>query len=185
AVTVPVPGRYHYLVPDTLAARARVGARVLVRFGTRKITGVVVPTTMKPPVGVKLVPVSDVLDDQPSLSPELVDLCLWVADYYEAPPGEAIKAALPAGSGIGARTVSVLTEAGRASVAALPPKQQALLAKLATGPLPASGQSEATRRNLEALRERGLVEEVEQRDAARARLKRERVAVLVPDLDFD
>src|SRR5687768_2848262 len=39
AVTLPVPGRYHYLVPDTLAARAHVGARVLVRFGTRKVTG--------------------------------------------------------------------------------------------------------------------------------------------------
>jgi primosomal protein N' (replication factor Y) len=158
---------------------------VLVRFGTRKITGVVVPTTTTPPVGVKLVHVSDVLDDQPSLSPELVDLCLWVADYYEAPPGEAIKLALPAGSGIGARTVFALTEAGRNSNAALPPKQQALLAKLASAPLPSSGQSEATRRNLEALRERGLVEEIEQRDAARARLKRERVATLVAGTDFD
>ena len=185
AVTLPVPGRYHYLVPDTLAARARVGARVLVRFGTRKITGVVVPTSTAPPVGVKLVPVSDVLDSEPSLSPELVELCLWVADYYEAPPGEAIKCALPAGSGIGARTVFALTEAGRTSDAALPPKQQVLLARLATGPMPASGQSEATRRNLEALRERGLVEEIEQRDAARARLRRERVVTLVPGIDFD
>ena len=124
AVTLPVPGRYHYLVPDTLAARAQVGARVLVRFGGRKITGVVVPTTTRPPVGVKLVPVSDVLDgEHPALSQELVELCLWVADYYEAPPGEALKAALPAGSGVGARTVYALTEAGRESGAALPSKQ--------------------------------------------------------------
>src|SRR5690606_8920979 len=41
------------------------------------------------------------------------------------------------------------------------------------------------RRNLEALRERGLVEELEQRDAARARLRRERVATLVPGIDYD
>src|SRR5574338_756008 len=74
AVTLPVAGRYHYLVPDALAARARVGARVLVRFGGRKVTGVVVPSVTRPPVGVKLVPVSDVLDEQPSLSPELVEL---------------------------------------------------------------------------------------------------------------
>jgi primosomal protein N' (replication factor Y) len=184
AVTLPVPGRYHYIVPDTLAARARVGARVLVRFGGRKVTGVVVPVATRPPVGVKLVPVSDVLDERPALSPELVDLCLWVADYYEAPPGEAIKAALPAGSGIGARTVYALTAAGRESQAALPPKQQALLARLAAKPIPAVGLSDATRNTLEALRARGLVEEVEQRDVARARLRRERVATLVPDLDF-
>jgi primosomal protein N' (replication factor Y) (superfamily II helicase) len=185
AVTLPVSGRYHYLVPDMLAARARVGARVLVRFGPRKVTGVIVPAVTKPPVGVKLVYLSDVLDDQPSLSPELVDLCLWVAEYYEAPPGEVIKAALPAGSGIGARKVYTLTEAGRVASAALPPKQQALLARLATGPIPATGLSESMRRNLDALGKRGFVEEVEQRDAARARLKRERVATLVADLDFD
>ncbi len=35
AVTLPVPGRYHYSVPDRLAARARIGARVLVPFGSR------------------------------------------------------------------------------------------------------------------------------------------------------
>src|SRR5688500_6498646 len=184
AVTLPVPGRYHYLVPETLAARARIGARVLVRFGNRKVTGVVVPTTARPPAGVKLVPLSDVLDDQPSLSTELVDLCLWVADYYEAPPGEAIKAALPAGSGIGARRGYVVTDAGR-SAGALPPKQQELLARLGSAPIPATGLNEPTRRNLEALRERGLVEEIEQRDAARARLKRERIATLVAGLDFD
>ncbi|HEY5948361.1 MAG TPA: primosomal protein N' [Kofleriaceae bacterium] len=183
AVTLPVPGRYHYLVPGTLAERAKVGARVLVRFGPQKVTGVIVPVTTKPPVGIKLVEVSDVLDDQPSLSPELVDLCLWVADYYEAPPGEAIKAALPAGSGIGARKLYQLTDAGRASHAALPPKQQALLARMATAPIPTAGQSDATRRNLEALRERGFVEEVEQR-STRTKLKRERIATLVPGLDF-
>jgi primosomal protein N' (replication factor Y) len=185
AVTLPVPGRYHYVVPETLAARARVGARVLVRFGTRKVTGVIVPPATAPPAGIKLVPVSDVLDDQPSLSAELVDLCLWVADYYEAPPGEAIKAALPAGSGIGARSVYALTALGRESTAALPPKQQALLARLVSGPIPNRGLPDAVRRNLNALLERGLVELLEQRAAARARLKRERIATLAVELDVD
>ena len=40
AVALPVPGRYHYRVPERLAGRARVGARVLVRFGARKTLGV-------------------------------------------------------------------------------------------------------------------------------------------------
>jgi len=185
AVTLPVPGRYHYLVPAQLAARTRVGARVLVRFGNRKVTGVVVPQTSKPPLGIKLVPLSDVLDDEPALSTELVDLCLWIADYYEAPPGEVMRAALPAGSGIGARTMIVITDAGReAARGALPPKQQALLAKLAQKPLAAAGMSTSTRRNAEVLRQRGLVDEVEQR-SGRVRPRRERVAALVPDLDLD
>src|SRR6476469_2363123 len=126
AVTLPVPGRYHYLVPASLAGRARVGARVLVRFGNQKVTGVVVPAMTKPPVGIKLVELSEVLDEEPALSPELVDLCLWVADYYEAPPGEVMRAALPAGSGVAEKRLVSLTETGRTALAgdgsALPAK---------------------------------------------------------------
>jgi primosomal protein N' (replication factor Y) len=188
AVTLPVPGRYHYLVPAAMAGRARVGARVLVRFGNQKVTGVVVPAVSKPPVGIKLVELSEVLDDEPALSPELVDLCLWVADYYEAPPGEVMRAALPAGSGVGAKRFVALTDAGRLALdgsgAALPAKQHALLARLASGPMSATGQSEAVRRGLDALRERGLVEDLEKRDS-RVRLKKERVAELVVGVDVD
>ena len=143
AVTLPVPGRYHYLVPAAMEGRARVGARVLVRFGNQKVTGVVVPPVSKPPVGIKLVELSDVLDDEPSLSPELVDLCLWVADYYEAPPGEVMRAALPAGSGVAAQQLVSLTDAGRASMAgdgsALPAKLHALLARIGDGAMPMAG----------------------------------------------
>ncbi len=189
AVTLPVPGRYHYLVPSSLADRARVGARVLVKFGKQKVTGVVVPNTSKTPVGVKLVPLSDVLDVEPALSPELVDLCLWVADYYEAPPGEVMRAALPAGSGVGAKRVWSLTEAGERATSggqgtALPPKQMVLLARLANAPMPAAGMSEAVRRNFVALKERGLVQEVEQRDAVRVRLKRERIVQMTEGVDL-
>src|SRR6476469_3589742 len=185
AVTLPVPGRYHYLVPAAMQDRARVGARVLVRFGNQKVTGVVVPPVSKPPVGIKLVELSDVLDDEPSLSPELVDLCLCVADYYEAPPGEVMRAALPAGSGVAAQQLVSLTDTGRASLAgdgsALPAKLHALLAKIGDGAMPVTGQTASIRQSLEALRERGLVEDHEKRDA-RVRLKRERVAVVTGDI---
>src|SRR5690242_21567366 len=88
AVTLPVARRFHYRVPDHLVGRARIGTRVLVPFGQRKITGVVVRQEPAPPEGVALTAVSEVLDDEPAQSSELVELCLWVAEYYEAPPGE-------------------------------------------------------------------------------------------------
>jgi primosomal protein N' (replication factor Y) (superfamily II helicase) len=162
---------------------------VLVRFGSKKVTGVVVPTIGTPPVGVKLVPLSEVLDTELSLPPEVVELCLWVADYYEAPPGEALKAALPAGSAVGARTVFALTDAGRAASrgegTALPAKQRAMLARLSTGPVPARGQSEPSRRVLEALRAAGLAAELEHREAARTRLRRERIVSLAVGADVE
>ncbi|HEX4450508.1 MAG TPA: primosomal protein N' [Kofleriaceae bacterium] len=180
AVTLPVAGRFHYRVPARLRAKARVGARVLVRFGGKKVTGVIVRVAGEPPPpGVTLVEVSDVLDDDPALPSDLVELCMWLADYYEAPPGEVVRAALPAGSGIGARRVVSLTDAGRAALAnggALPAKLRAVLARLEAGPIATAGLSAALKRGIADGVERGLVSEGEERDRARARLKRERVA---------
>jgi primosomal protein N' (replication factor Y) len=186
-VTLPVQGRYHYVVPPHMAGRARVGSRVLVRFGTRKVTGVVVRGSSRPPEGVELAELSEILDDEPSLSNDLLELCLWVAEYYEAPAGEALKAALPAGSGVAARKMLVLTEAGRVAAAgegtAVGPKQRAVLEKLLAGNLAVAGLTEATRKQVEAMRERGWIEEQEQRDEARVRLKRERIARLAAGAD--
>src|SRR5688572_32852461 len=97
AVTLPVTNRFTYRVPPALAGRAVIGSRVLVPFGTRKITGVVVRERVAAPVGVKLIELAEVLDDTPALPVDLVELCLWVAEYYEAPLGEVMRAALPAG----------------------------------------------------------------------------------------
>jgi primosomal protein N' (replication factor Y) len=185
-VTLPVPGRYHYRVPPHLAGKAAVGSRVLVRFGKQKITGVVVRADTPAPEGVNPVDLSEVLDDQPSLPAELVDLCLWIADYYEAPPGEALRAALPAGSGVKAKQVFGLTEKGitiaDGAGAALPAKQRVLLARLAEAELPLAAVSGATRRVIEALITDGLVELRDHRSAARTKLKSERTARLIGDL---
>jgi primosomal protein N' (replication factor Y) len=187
AVTLPVAGRFHYAVPAPLAARAQVGARVLVRFGARKVTGVVVRTDAAPPPGVVPIAISDVLDETPALSSELVELCSWIADYYEAPPGEVIRAALPAGSGVAARSVFALTEAGRAAAdgagAAMLPRQRALLVRLAARDLPAAGLAGGIKHQLAQLVAQGLVEQREQRDAARVRLKRQRFAQLAAPID--
>ncbi len=185
-VTLPVPGRYHYRVPPHLAGRAQVGSRVLVRFGKQKITAVVVRTDTPAPEGVTPIDISEILDDEPALSGELVDLCLWIADYYESPPGEALKSALPAGSGVKAKLVYALTERGRTIAegegAALPAKQRVVLVKLAGGGLPLAGANAGMRRILEALITDGLVELHDQRSNARTKLKRERMVKLVGEI---
>src|SRR5262245_48137893 len=187
AVTRPVAGRFHYRVPEPLAARAVVGARVLVRFGGRKVTGVVVRTDTAPPVGVAPVALSEVLDEVPALSGELVELCTWIAEYYEAPPGEVIRAALPAGSGVAARRVYALTAAGRAALdgggGAMLPRRRALLARIGGRELAAAGLAAGVKQQLEELAGQGLVEHREQREAGRVRLKRERVVQLVGAVD--
>src|SRR5687767_894170 len=98
AAFLPVAGTFTYAVPEKFAAGARVGARLLVPFGGRGVTAVVIRELSEAPADFAAKPIGDVLDAEPALDPALVELCLWVADYYEAPPGEVIRAALPAGT---------------------------------------------------------------------------------------
>jgi primosomal protein N' (replication factor Y) (superfamily II helicase) len=91
AVGLPVRGTYTYSLPPQM--HCEVGTRVLVPFGPRGVTGVVVRRHATPRDDVRAV--HDVLEG--TLPADIVELCLWAADYYEAPPGEVLRAALPAG----------------------------------------------------------------------------------------
>jgi len=96
---IPVDQAYTYRLPDALADEAQVGARVLVPLRNRQLTGVIVeegPPAEDLDFAVK--DVVDVLDDVPVCTAELLDLTKWIADYYVCHWGEALKAALPAGT---------------------------------------------------------------------------------------
>ena len=90
---------FDYAVPADLQQSVARGARVLVPFGNRVLTGVVVgfeeSGSQHPSDGLK--EVRDVLDDVPAVPPELLELCEWIAGYYHCGPGESLRAALPAG----------------------------------------------------------------------------------------
>ncbi|MEM1117076.1 MAG: primosomal protein N' [Bacteroidota bacterium] len=103
-----VDGVYTYRVPDDLAPEAVPGARVLVPFGRRQITGVIAERVEGAPEtasGRALKPLTDVLDARPALTPALMALTRWIAGYYLCAWGEAIKAALPGGTGVESRRV--------------------------------------------------------------------------------
>ena len=97
----PVEGVFTYLVPPEFAGEATLGARVLVPFGRRTLTGIVVETGAAP--SDKAREIVDVLDARPALSPELLALTKWVAAYTLCPWGEAIRAALPSGTEVETR----------------------------------------------------------------------------------
>jgi len=68
------------------------GAVVSVLFGRSRVRGVVVSTGEPPPAGVKVTAVSAVLDEVP---PALVDLALWLAEYYGSTPARALELVAP------------------------------------------------------------------------------------------
>jgi len=96
---LPLDQAYTYRVPEALAGMARVGARVLVPFRSRRLTGVVVGEGPPPEtLDFEVKEVLDVLDDVPVCTGELLGLTEWIADYYVCGWGEALKAVLPAGT---------------------------------------------------------------------------------------
>jgi primosomal protein N' (replication factor Y) len=71
---------------------AAKGAVVSVPLGRSRRRGVVVDLVDEPPEGIQPVPIHGVVDELP---PALVDLALWVADYYGSTPGRALELIAP------------------------------------------------------------------------------------------
>ena len=94
----PVLQSFHYRIPPDLLPTAVPGVRVVVPFGRKRETGIL-EALVDPPAGggSRLKDLHSVLDEEPILSPELLHLCRWVADYYVAPAGLVYRAALPPG----------------------------------------------------------------------------------------
>ena len=116
---VPVSRAYTYQIPDALRDRVVPGARVLVPVRRGAVLGVVTALVSDQPSAVSdIKPITAAPDDQPALSPALLELGNWISDYYGAPLGLALRAILPgplwsvarpAGPGEAAERVLVLT----------------------------------------------------------------------------
>ena len=117
AVPVHVRQTFTYNLPGDLASRALVGARVTVPFGKKTLTGFVVALHEQlgsEIAGAEIKDVEELIDEAPVITPEILELTHWVSDYYFAPWGECIRAALPAGAAVISERVLSITEAGRA-----------------------------------------------------------------------
>lgn len=68
------------------------GAIVSMPFGRRRARGIVVGIEPSPPEGIDVVPVESVVGQLP---PALVDLALWLADYYGSTPARALALVAP------------------------------------------------------------------------------------------
>ena len=99
ALNLPLRKTFDYRWTNTLPETPQPGLRVLVPFGSGKRAGMVVRTkaTSEHP---RLKSVSEVLDKQPALSLELLELSRWVAKYYLGSWGEVLHAAIPGGLGL-------------------------------------------------------------------------------------
>ncbi|MEV8761039.1 hypothetical protein AB0067_27370, partial [Klebsiella pneumoniae] len=79
--------------------RAQVGSRVAISFGRQNLIGII--TEKVDPQesftgNFQLKAISELLDDEPLLHEQVLNLLTWSAQYYQFPIGEVMQTALPA-----------------------------------------------------------------------------------------
>jgi primosomal protein N' (replication factor Y) len=93
ALRLALPGALQFSIPDALGT-LRIGQRVLVPLRGGRDVGYVVGLSGEPKVrGIR--PIERVLDPEPHVPPDLLELMLWIADHYLSPLGMVLRAAVP------------------------------------------------------------------------------------------
>jgi primosomal protein N' (replication factor Y) len=108
ALPLPLAQPYVYRIPESLADRVTAGARVVVPVRQREMIGIVTGLCDTPPER-EAREVLAVPDEEPALTPHLLEVIDWIAGYYGAPLGLAMRAALPGAMWGESRVIAALT----------------------------------------------------------------------------
>ncbi len=96
AVALPVKGLFTYRVPKAFEQKVKNGLLVLVPFKKRLVSGCIFNIVKeKPSFTVK--DMVDIIDDEPVLTLDLIELAQWISQYYLCPLGEVVRIMLPKG----------------------------------------------------------------------------------------
>ena len=85
---------FDYAIPPGLVGQVDVGSRVQVPFGPRKVLGCVTALAEES-AHTKLKPIIKVIGAQTLVTPKVLKLARWIADYYCCAPEIALKSVLP------------------------------------------------------------------------------------------
>lgn len=96
ALPLPIFREFTYSVPESLLENVRVGKRVIVPFGKRKIVGFIMSVEKGAPVkGIR--EIIKIVDSQIILDEKMLEFGEWLSSEYIVPIGEVLHAMLPFG----------------------------------------------------------------------------------------
>lgn len=175
-------GEYDYLIPTNMQSdapleeRLEVGRRVEIPFGRGNQTreGYCIRIEHKPAGKRRLKAISNVLDTRQLLTPSMLRLTEWIADYYLCPLGLVLETVLPAGvrHQAGTRTISLWAPSKKAlsqiKTIKLGPKQKSVLEWLVQAGRPLTLQqitiaAECTEGPIRSLAKAGLLVQTRER----------------------
>jgi primosomal protein N' (replication factor Y) len=112
SLPVPMDQPFTYALPETLRHRVKPGCRLVVPFGPRKLTGLILRCHDEQPAMATREALR-LIDSEAVLSGELIALGRWIAGYYCAPLGEVLRGMLPLAAEIRRGKIWSLTDSGR------------------------------------------------------------------------
>jgi primosomal protein N' (replication factor Y) (superfamily II helicase) len=113
ALNIAVEGTFTYRVPKHLHGEVTPGRRVHVPFRNRWLAGHCVALNDQTDLK-RVLDIIDVLDEDVLISPEMLELTRWMAEYYCCSWGQALEAVVPQGvkKGTQTKTETIVYAAG-------------------------------------------------------------------------
>jgi primosomal protein N' (replication factor Y) len=106
---IPIHKEFTYRVPFEMNDSIVIGGRVIVPFGKSKLlTGIVTKITEVAPTEYIAKYIEHILDDEPIITKEQYHFWQWIANYYMAPIGDVMNAALPSNFKLASETKIVI-----------------------------------------------------------------------------
>ena len=105
------PKPYTYAVPFELAEQVKVGHRVIVQFGKRKIyAGIVIEIHHRKPSDYQAKLIEEIADADILVNTKQLKLWNWMSDYYLCTQGDVMNAALPSALKLSSETKFIYIE---------------------------------------------------------------------------
>lgn len=109
ALNLPIDSLFTYKVPQHYINSAEIGKRVLINFGKKTVSGIIVEiadfTLLK-----KVREIKTVIDEHRIITDELIEFCKWISEYYITPVGEVLFSSIPRNINIKSDTFYFITE---------------------------------------------------------------------------
>ncbi len=106
-----LPKNYTYSIPEEWESKILPGMRVEVVLGkNKKYAGIVRNVQQEKPGEFESKPILNILDSEPVVNQDQLDLWAWIADYYMCTEGEVMAAALPSNFKLSSETMLVFNE---------------------------------------------------------------------------
>lgn len=111
-VIIPLflPKNYTWAVPAQMQAAVQPGVRVEVQLKNKRYAGIVKKILDKKPEEFEPKEILNVLDTEPVVYPQQLDLWQWIARYYMCSEGEVMQAAMPANLKLSSESILIWNE---------------------------------------------------------------------------